>query len=216
MNPNKPSPPRSPCGAAPPTPSRGPRTSGEADVAAPIIGNLTGLHLHARGPAPPAQPPTFCSTSLWGQARAPSCRCNFPGRRREAARARLRTGRLEEVAWGWRKAACGPASGRGQLRLPSAQRQIQPPAFWGTHPASPFLSSPSLQPLPPTGPPLQPFAPSRQSEGQRSGLPRPGLFPALLLAGSGVAQSFSADRQRPPKREQKQISELPPPLCSPL
>lgn len=85
----------------------------------------------------------------------------------------------------------------------------------GTNPASPFLSS--LFPLPASLSSLSPQAANLRVKGQ--GFTRPALFPALLLAPgvqSRLASHFLLTAHCPPKSEQKQISELPPPLCSPL
>lgn len=144
MNPNKPSPPPSPWGRAPPRLLWGQGLQDQRTWMPLLLENPTSLH--ASGPAPPAQPPTLGSTLCGARPEHPRVGAFSRMLTRGCESPRFQTGRLEGVALGWRKAA--------PLLRGSASRQIQPPPFWGTNPVSPFLSGPSLLPLPPTGLPL--------------------------------------------------------------
>lgn len=108
----------------------------------------------------------------------------------EGARSRFRTGRLEEVALGWRKAACGLGrwvapllgggssgsflhKGRSSHQLSGEQTGLSLP-LRSLSPASSPYRPPSLA--------FRPKQLSPRVKGQ--GFTRPGLFPALLLARS--------------------------------
>lgn len=165
MNPNKPSPPRSPWGAAPPTPSLGPRTSGEADLDAPITWESDRPPRQGSSPASSAAP--FLLDVFVGPGQSTLVSVQLSGTPTGGGKGAAPDRRLEEVALGWRKAACGPASGRGQLKILRKGRSSHQLSGGQTRP---LLSSPvplsSLFPPPASLSSLSPQADSPRVKGQ--------------------------------------------------